>query len=266
MAFPMTVAPPDFEAIHNFRDFGGYASSHGGHVKRGRLFRSAHYADATDTDLDRFAKLGMSSIVDLRRPAERVKYPSRRAPGCAARVVAYGAPSDQADPPHAHSLADPHLTTQMIHDHMVEVYRDLAHEDGHVQVFGDAFHALADTGGPIVVHCHAGKDRTGLLVMLIQHALGVAQDDIVSDYLATNEKSRIAQRLPQLMADYEANNGIKPREELMAFVWRVERPYLDETLKAITERDGSLDGYIENRLKVSPALRARLRDMLIERG
>jgi len=69
-----------FEAIHNFRDCGGYPAGEGRAMRRGVLYRSAHYPQATDTDLAAMRKLGLAAIVDLRRPQEREMNPARAGP------------------------------------------------------------------------------------------------------------------------------------------------------------------------------------------
>lgn len=254
---------PDFQAIHNFRDFGGYATPFGP-VRRGLLFRSAHYADATDTDLDAFQTLGMAAIVDLRRPAERTRFKSRRHDACAARLIAYGEPLPDDEAPHLRNLAEEGLTEALISERMRAVYRELPYEDGHIEVFGNAFAALPDLTGPMVLHCHAGKDRTGLIVAFIQYALGVGQDDIMVDYLATNTKSRIEERLPGLIEIFRQNHGVEAPPHLMRHVWRVEKSYFDNAMDAIVARDGSLDAYLEKRLGVTPAMKAALKARLIE--
>ena len=254
-----------FQAIHNFRDFGGYATPDGA-VKRGLLFRSAHYAEATEDDLDAFHALGMSAIVDLRRPAERTRFRSRRHAACAARLIAYGEPLPDEDAPHLRNLLEEGLTEEAISERMRATYRELPYEDGHIEVFSAAFAALPELEGPIVLHCHAGKDRTGLIVAFIQHALGVAAADILEDYLATNTKSRIDERLPGLLETFRRNHGADAPPHLMRHAWRVEKSYFDNALEAIRERDGSLDAYLARRLGVTPALKAALKARLVERA
>ncbi len=256
---------PAFQGIHNFRDFGGYATPQG-RVRTGRLFRSAHYATATDEDLAAFAGLGMAAIVDLRRPAERARFVTRRSPECRARMIAYGAPSDEIEPPHLGTLSDPGITEAVNSARMVEVYQTLAHEPGHLEVFAEAFAALAEADGPIVVHCHAGKDRTGLIVAFIQHTLGVSADDIMADYLLTNTASRIDERLPEIARLFREVNGHDAPANLLRHVYRVEEAYLRTAYAAIAREDGSLDAYLERRLGVTPALKARLRERLVARA
>ncbi len=73
------------EGVGNFRDFGGYATGGGRRIRRGRLYRSAHHAQATDADLEAIAALELAAIVDLRRGEERERMPSRRHEGFAGR-------------------------------------------------------------------------------------------------------------------------------------------------------------------------------------
>ena len=74
----MTTRLHRFDKLDNFRDYGDYATTAAGRVRPGRLFRSAHHADVTDADLDRISALGIGAVIDLRRPDERRRQPSRR--------------------------------------------------------------------------------------------------------------------------------------------------------------------------------------------
>lgn len=255
---------PVFEAIHNFRDFGGYAVP-GGRVRRGLLFRSAHYAEATDADLAAFATLKMAAIVDLRRPGERVRYPTRRASACAAQIIAYGVESHDDEPPHLSFIKDGEsLQIAEISRRMTGIYRELAFLPGHVETFSAAFAALAEIDRPLVVHCHAGKDRTGLLVALIHRLLGVNDADIFHDYLRTNTESRIAERVPAIARQIEAATGIALDPAVVAHIYGVERPYLEAAFTAIEAEHGSIAAYLTERLGVTEAQAARIRGRLVE--
>jgi protein tyrosine/serine phosphatase len=263
MSLPQLELNEAFEAIHNFRDFGGYAVPEG-RVKLGQLYRSAHYGTATDADLETFARLGMAAIVDLRRPGERFRLPSRRAENCRAVMIAYGQPSDDVQPPHLSFLNDSQISEELIEERMTGIYRDFAFEPGHIEVFGAAFAKLAEADGPIVLHCHAGKDRTGLICALIHHVLGVSDEDMFADYLRTNEASRIEQRLAEVGAAYSQANGVDFNERFVRKVLRVERKYLEAAFDSIVKAHGSLDDYIEKLLCVDDAMRERIRSRLIE--
>ena len=83
----------DFEAIENFRDFGGYDTACGRGLRRGRLFRSGHHHTATPADLEKLRELGVEVIVDLRGAAEREREPSRRFDGFDGLVVQSDVPA-----------------------------------------------------------------------------------------------------------------------------------------------------------------------------
>jgi len=255
-------AADDFEGIHNFRDFGGHRVP-GGRVRHGALYRSAHYAQATDADLERFRDMGFHAIVDLRRPGEREVTKTRRHPACRAISISYGDPSEIHEPPHLAFLREPGWTHAMLLKRMAEIYRDFPYLPGHVSVFRDAFATLADAPGPVVLHCHAGKDRTGVICALILHTLGVGQQDIMTDYLRTNAESRIPERVPEVAAQFREANGFDLDRDLLHHVLGVDASYLEAALDEIAKRSGSLDDYVARDLGISEAQKAEMRARLI---
>src|SRR5688500_9342174 len=174
-----------FDALDTFRDYGDYASAAGRRIAGGRLFRSAHHARASDADLQRLAGLGIAAVVDLRRPGERREQPSRRPPGFAGQVVE-SSHDDGREAPHITFLKSDDLTIDAGRRFMTGVYRELAFEPAHLDLFARYFRALGEAGGPVLIHCAAGKDRTGLLAALTHHLLGVHPDDMIEDFLLTN--------------------------------------------------------------------------------
>jgi hypothetical protein len=87
----------DFDAIENFRDFGGYDTACGRGLVRGRLYRSGNHSLATEADLARLKALSIGAIVDLRHPLERAREPSRRWPDFDGAVIENDIGSDAAD-------------------------------------------------------------------------------------------------------------------------------------------------------------------------
>ena len=249
-----------FEGVENVRDFGGYLGA-AGPLPRGRLFRSAHQGRATDVDLERLDALNLAVAVDLRRPDERRRDPCRRSPTFGAQVVETSIEGD-AEAPHLKFLREADLTAESAHGFMLEEYARLPFEPAHLELFGETFRRLAATGGPILIHCAAGKDRTGLLVALIHHLLGVSAGDIEADYLLTNAARSTTDWVTRFSDLLEREYGRRPpREAVQAFL-QVHPEWLRSAFAAIEARFGSLDAYIETALGVDTALRARIIDQL----
>ena len=250
-----------FEGIDNFRDFGGYAVG-ARRLKRGLLYRSAHQAKASDADLEKLAAMNLSVVVDLRRANERQKDPSRRWPGFAARVIENDIGQDAADE-WATFIAGSDLTVGSFQAYMLDYYRHAPFQQRHIDLYSRYFRALAETQGPLLVHCAAGKDRTGIICALTHHVAGVHEDDIQADYLLTNDPDRLAARLPLIREMIRETTGRSASDEALMTAMRVEAEYLDEAFVAIREAHGSLDGYLDEVLGLDPNLRGRIHDRLL---
>jgi len=248
----------DFDGIHNFRDYGGYPTAGGGRMALGRFFRSANHHRASDADLARLAGLGVDVIVDLRQPSEREREPSRRWEGFAADVVENAEEELTVDFHGQIKSAD--LSAKWFFDHAVEFYSRAPYEPRHVDLFRRYFRALADGEGGILVHCAAGKDRTGLICAFTHHVAGVHRDDIFEDYLLTNDATRLGRRMDVIGRWLEASRGVRPSDDALRIAVSVDAAYLERALKAIVAQHGSLDAYLEQTLGLDPALRERVRE------
>jgi len=250
-----------FESIDNFRDFGDYAAGPG-RLKPGLLYRSAHQARATDADLAKLADMGLGVIVDLRRSNERERDPSRRWAGFDVSVIENDIGQDTADE-WGTFIAGSDLTVGSFRDYMLDYYRHAPFQRRHIDLYRRYFRALAETEGAILVHCAAGKDRTGIICALTHHVAGVHDDDIWADYLLTNEPERLAARLPVMREMVRTQTGRLASDEALMTAMGVEAEYLAEAFAAIREAHGSLDGYLEAALGLDADLRARIHDRIL---
>jgi protein-tyrosine phosphatase len=251
----------DFEGIENFRDFGGYDTAHGRPLRRGLLYRSANHAYATDADLERMRELRLAAIVDLRRPEERSREPSKRWPGFGAAVVENDILSDHAD--WAEAMKDAQVDANWFFQDGVRYYRRAPFEPRHHDLFQRYFQTLAEVDGPIVVHCAAGKDRTGLICALTHHIAGVHADDIMADYLLTNDESRLARKMSFLGPWLRDTVGKTVDEAALRVAVSVHPEYLETAFAVIREAHGSIDGYLTDVLGVDEGLRERLHARLL---
>ena len=248
------------QGVENLRDFGDYVAG-AGRLKRGVLYRAAHQAEATDEDLAVLAGLNLATLVDLRRPNERERSPSRRWDGFAAQLIE----NDQGSPddPWHTFLHTSDLSVGAIQDYMLEYYRRLPFKERHQDLFRRYFLALAEAKGPVLIHCAAGKDRTGVLAALTHHIAGVSDDDVIDDYLLTNDDSRFERRGAQFQAAIFESTGKRPTEAAMRAAMGVEAQYLAAAMTVMKAEHGSLDGYLEQALGLDADTREAVRGHIL---
>ena len=236
------------QGVPNFRDFGGYATACGRGLKPARLYRSGNHHRATDADLETMAGLGLAFVVDLRRRSEREREPSRRWPGFAATVIE----NDIGDmgKPWEEELKGADPTPEFFRGVARGWYRRNPFEPRLIDLYTRYFDALAEGDGAVLVHCAAGKDRTGLLVALTHHIAGVHRDDLVEDFLLTNSSPSNPSQAPLVAALIARHTGRTPSDEAVRTAMGVQAADLEASFEEIDARYGSLDGYLEAALAV----------------
>lgn len=260
--YQQRMSVPAFQSLDNFRDFGGYPATDGRGVLSGRLFRSAHHADLTETDLASLGGLGLGTVVDLRRPVERERQPSRR-PAAATCAVLDNALDRTGEASHITFLKTQDLTADSGRRFMARTYAEMPFAPAHLDLFARYFDTLARTDASVLIHCTAGKDRTGLLVALTHHLLGVHRDDTLADYLLTNTAVNLFERAPAIAGWIESMSGRRPSAEAVVAFLGVEPMFLESAFAAIDARHGDLDAYLEHALGVTPDKRAAIRARLV---
>jgi len=259
---PMQDRVIRLEGVSNFRDYGGYPTQGGGRMKTGLLYRSANHAKATDADLEAIAALGIGVVVDLRRPGERTRDPSRRHPTFAGMVIDNDIGDTTEDPWLAFVRASD-LSTDSFRGHGLGYYREAPFEERHIDLFKRYFHALADNDQAVLIHCAAGKDRTGLLAALTHHVAGVHPDDIMADYLLTNAAINYELVIPLVSEMMAAQTGRTPEPEAVRVAIGVDPTYLETAFTVIRDAHGDLDAYLERVIGVDGPFREQLRRRLL---
>ena len=247
------------EGAVNLRDFGGYATEDGGRVATRRLYRCGTLADLTDGGKRAFAELDVKLICDLRRGDEKAAEPTPELAGAPGRLEI------PIDPGSAvvmrERLTERGLTLKERIDFMVGINRDLA--SNHAEDYARMFERLLELeDGAFLVHCSAGKDRTGFACALILHALGVSEATVFEDYLLTNEamdyEGYVLKRIrSHLWTDLEAD-----RESTMA-LFGVRPEYLRSAYDAIAAEFEGVEHYIEQAIGLDSAARQRLRSRYV---
>ncbi len=257
----MTQKHP-FEGLQNFRDFGGYQAGDRT-MARGRFFRSAAPGMATDSDLARLAELGISAIIDLRRPEERERNPARRWENFSAAIVEND-DHHEGEESWQGFMASSDLTGADFRGYLDRYYRRGPHLPRHIDLFSRYFDIVAETPGALLVHCAAGKDRTGMIVALTHTLAGVHEDDIFHDFLLTNDPERFARFGPMWADSIHAEYGKRPDPEAMHVAQGVEARFLAAAFDSIRAEHGDVETYLRDVLGIDANKRAQIEKKLFE--
>jgi protein-tyrosine phosphatase len=254
------------QSINNFRDFGGYRTQNGTRMKEGLLYRSGDLSKATDADLERIHSLGIKTICDLRSEGER-KYEPDRVPA-ARPFTFFNIPMRPIVEYHGRSLG--RLLSLMFgserrRDYVAEsyqAYRDYA--TSYLPQLKALFRRISDPENlPVLIHCSAGKDRTGVVSSLIQLVLGVPLETVIDDYLKTNDnlhtyKEDAFRRLSRL-----GYFGV-PWKKLYAPLFAARIDFLNAAFEQVKEEFGAIDEWFRRGLGFSEKEKSALASILIE--
>jgi len=232
----------------NFRDLGGYVGHQGRTVKWRKIFRSDHLAKLSPNDLLLIQSLGIQRSFDFRGVQE-------------SQAQAYDWPDIQRhslsiEPTVVQRLQAQHLSGKPLTaadalDAMQTAYRDFVRVDS--GRFAQLFEHLLDQPDPLLFHCTAGKDRTGLAAALVLYALGVSETDIWRDYLLTNQL-------------YKRNSigatALAP--DVLKIVWEVQESFLQASLEEIQATYGRVQNYLSDQLGLTPAALLRLQSLYLD--
>lgn len=256
----MTRVTP-LEGVHNFRHFHDYEGLDGARVRTG-LYRSGHFSRSSEADRDFFKSLGIAVVADLRRPRERKLEPSNWDAALALRVIDSDH-DDHAEPPHLQFLRKGDLSAQAVKGYMLSAYRRIPMEEGNQVVFREAFKALAsgEADSGFLVHCAAGKDRTGIFCALVLRELGVDYDTARVDYELTNTAVDYDTLVPKVQARMQDQLGKDIDEAALRTFLGVDGALLDEAFATI----GDVDRYLRETLSITDAERDALRERWLER-
>jgi protein-tyrosine phosphatase len=256
---------PELTGVRNFRDVGGLPTTDGRRVRQGVLFRSGHLAHATPQDAAFLSSLGLHTIFDFRNAADqKLEGPDVELPGVRNVNLPLTDPADGAEfwkmvrdgeiEQLREILADGKAANRMIVSYRTIITERTAE---HTRVL----RALAEDSVPALMHCAAGKDRAGLSVAVTLLAVGVERDAILADYLESNAKHRRY----RVRRSSSSGAGYSPEVmELLSPLFEARAEYLAAAFETIEETWGGVDAYLERGLGLTPELRERLRERLLD--
>jgi protein tyrosine/serine phosphatase len=236
-----------FDSVFNFRDLGGYRTADGQHVQWRRVFRADGVHRLSIADL---APFGIRTVVDLRTLGER----DERGHFLHDEIVSHHLPMMERTWEHAGVLPDMDAA-----DYLAARYVDML-ETGPAALAG-TMRLLADPAAvPLVFHCAAGKDRTGVVAAMLLSVLGVDDDTIATDYaLSGTGTARFTEWLraerPEALADMQA----APTAFMASPIEAMHR-----FLRLVRDTHGSAEAYLAE-IGVGPDVVTKLRQNLLAR-
>lgn len=233
------------EGGQNFREVGGYPANVGS-VRKGLVWRSASLDRLTPADCAVIEPLGIRTVVDFRTEHERRLYPSAKQFLAGKRVLT--GPDPDFGREHTDRSPWAEMSPEALRGEMMSLYLRIA--EAHSTLLGDMLRALAEDGGPVLIHCTAGKDRTGVAVALLLVLLGVDREAVLWDYEQTRH------HLDRSKLHSEAARGVGGQGDWLAdlspaqrdVVFGLDRNYLVAALDALEAYDGGAKGYATGRL------------------
>ena len=235
--------------VRNLRDLGGYPTNDGKVIRSGLVYRSGSLADLSREDEAKIRSLGLRTVIDLRPPTTREKQPDRidrdavHYLGVDLRPAVYFELRDRLNAP---DLTEPECR-RIICSVTAAIPIDC------VEGIKTIFQILAKPGSmPILVHCHSGKDRTGVVIAFLLYALGVPKEVIhadyrlSSDYLKSLRDAKIEERGPCIAPWYD-----------------VQPQYIEGAFSAVREAYGSIETYLATGLAFSDQMRLMLQSRLL---
>jgi protein-tyrosine phosphatase len=242
---------------HNFRDIGGYRTIDGRMTAWGLVYRSGTMASLDASDHAVLDKLGLRTVCDFRTTAERIKRPSLFAPDAGFEIWARDHDMSGADLVTAFSHAE--ANRDRSRERMIELYHEIADEQA--PTYRELFRRLADGALPLVFHCSAGKDRTGVAAALLLDLLGVPRATVIEDYEMTD---LFIEKLADIIRQDPIGDRLADIDpEIWAPMLRADAAYLHAMFAAMEKRFGSARGFLREVIGVDDDMAERIRARLL---
>jgi len=226
------------KSVLNFRDVGGIPSVGNGIIREGLIYRSATVDNIIKEDISRLKDLGIRTIIDLRAPKE-AKKSKRKAEGAVSVVL----PLDFQQT--TRKRLKPHLykknSEEILADISNQLYLDIL--DAAAPVFRQIMEQLiSGEGAPVLIHCQAGKDRTGIIIALILLALGADPQLIREDFLKSNDEL-IPYFKKMLLIRKIITLGYFPSKRML-YVITVKQRNINSVIERVENHYGGIEGYL----------------------
>lgn len=239
--------------VHNFRAVGNIKNSEGRSLKEGTFYRSAHLHKLKKKSFDQLEKLGIKEIIDLRNSKEILDKPDKLPNGITYKK--YSAFEDEGDQlSQARKLVlKGKVNASDADKRMIDFYREYVTENP--ATIKTIINEILESKEPVLYHCTAGKDRTGIITALILTILKFDKETIYNEYLLSNNfRKGLVEKRMNLASNLHFLYPKMDLQVLEKLSW-VEKRYLDAAFDEINKKYGSTDAYIQQVLGISEAKR-----------
>ena len=234
----------------NTRDIGGYQTSDQSTLRWGQIIRSDKLSRLTAKDFQKLEDIGLKTVIDLRTQKEHDQSPTLWKGDKPPRFFHFPVGDSNNDwfTAQRKMMKRNRFTQEQSLEHMTEGYRMIL-EEGTASYQKLMEIVLDESNWPVLIHCNAGKDRSGVGVALILEALGVNRETIMEEYLLTNEISRIEEKAVFLSRESKnSSRGNKFSKGTPASAWLpivgVRAQMLEAFYDSVDEKYGSMDAYL----------------------
>ena len=250
------------QGAENFRSLKGMPTRCGRRIGSHALLRADQLHGLTGEDWQTLQRLGLQTVCDLRSAGERERYPNRL-PDSAIQELHLEVIGDVRSDPRIAAMLANNPVAEGARGMMLEVYRQLP--GMLAPLMPGLFELLSQRNASVLIHCTAGKDRTGVAVMLLLHALGVAPEHIMTDYLRSARRfSQLSAERQQAMSHAVSRMTGQPVSEAAFDAVVDARPeYLNAAYAVIESEYGGLDRYLQRYSGLNTAGLQALRDSLL---
>lgn len=246
------------ETVSNLRDLAGMETEDGRFIAPGLLFRSGRLSKASKEDLLTLKNMGIKDVIDFRSELERSVEPDRKIPGA---VLLEDPIFKEADLKKmtGGNFKLLKMAAKSSRDLMNDAYASLITSPDAQTGCRKFFDVLLQAEGGVLWHCTQGKDRTGAAAAMIEHALGVKEDQILADYLQTNLYMTREARQDRDTASALFDKDLPVAEEDIASYLFAHRSYYDAMNHAVQTAYGSWDQFLEEAMELTPEKREILK-------
>lgn len=246
----------DFKKAVNFRDIGGIKTMDGKTVRWGKVFRSDNLSKIKSREFDKFNDLNIKTVYDLRTDHE-IEGKEDHLPAGVRYVHAPTVADNEGQIAQLRAkVIGGEINEEEARAQTLSFYKETVTVN--LATLKPTLLQIVNSDEPVLYHCSAGKDRTGIVSALILSVLRVDRETIVKEYLLSNYYRRA--KTEKLLRKAKMAKVIKPKMDLKAIevFMTVDESYIRAVFDVIDKEYGGIDKFIQNQLGIDDAMRERI--------